>query len=166
MEIVISAIVLGVMGSFHCAGMCGPIALSLPLRGNNFMEKAFGGLLYNSGRTLMYGTMGALFGALGQGFRIAGFQKGISLVMGIIMILSVFLPALFRRMNMVISEPLSGGVRRSIQKLFEARSYRGLFLIGLLNALLPCGLVYMAIAGAIGTGSIINGTIFMILFGL
>jgi len=166
MEMVISALVLGLLGSFHCVGMCGPIAISLPLRGDAFIEKAFGGILYNAGRALMYGIIGAVFGALGQGFRIAGIQKGISLAMGILMVLSVFLPALFSRMNLAITEPLSGSVRRSIQKLFEKRSYGGLFIIGLLNALLPCGLVYMAIAGAIETGSTINGIIFMVLFGL
>jgi sulfite exporter TauE/SafE len=166
MEIIISALILGAMGSFHCAGMCGPIALSLPLRGNTITEKIWGGILYNLGRTLVYGLMGAVFGALGQGFRIAGIQQGISLVMGILMVLSVFLPSLFNRMNLVISEPISGSVRRSIQRLFEHRSYGGLFLIGSLNALLPCGLVYMAIAGSIGTGSIVNGALFMIIFGL
>ena len=52
MEILLSAIFLGLMGSFHCAGMCGPIALSLPLHGNNLWQKSVGGLLYNSGRTI------------------------------------------------------------------------------------------------------------------
>ena len=166
MEILISALVLGLMGSFHCAGMCGPIALSLPLRGKNYLQKITGGILYNTGRTIMYGIMGAFFGLIGKGFSMAGFQRWISIIMGSLMILSVILPSVFTNAGFIKTEPLTSRLRKAIGRLFELRSYGGLFLIGLLNALLPCGLVYMAIAGAIGTGSIIEGIAFMVLFGL
>lgn len=96
MAILLSALVLGLMGSFHCAGMCGPIAIALPLHGNTVLQKIFGGTLYNLGRTLTYGIMGALFGMLGQGIHLLGFQQKISVVMGVVMIVSVLFPALFR----------------------------------------------------------------------
>ena len=166
MEIYISALVLGLMGSFHCIGMCGPIAISLPLRGNTYAQKILGGSLYNIGRTVTYGIMGAVFGLIGQGFQLMGFQRWVSIIMGSLMILSVLVPTLFRRFNTSNNDFLTGKLRSAIQKLFAQRSYGGLFLIGLLNGLLPCGLVYMAIAGAIGTAGILNGIIFMILFGL
>lgn len=166
MEILITALILGLMGSFHCAGMCGPIALALPLRGDNAFQLVSGGLLYNTGRTLMYGLMGAFFGLIGLGFSMIGFQRWISIAMGGIMILSVLLPALFRRVSGISKLPVTGHLREAISRLFRKRSYGGLFLIGLLNALLPCGLVYMAIAGAIGTGSVVSGILFMIAFGL
>ena len=66
MTILLSAFVLGLMGSFHCAGMCGPIAIALPLHGNVVSQKILGGTLYNVGRTITYGIMGAIFGFLGQ----------------------------------------------------------------------------------------------------
>ena len=166
MEILVSALILGLMGSFHCAGMCGPIALSLPLRGENYLQKITGAFLYNIGRTIMYGFMGAIFGMIGKGFSMAGFQRWISIIMGSLMILSVLLPSIFRKAEFINTEPLTSRLRKAIGKLFELRSYGGLFLIGLLNALLPCGLVYMAIAGAIGTGSIVEGILFMVMFGL
>jgi len=166
MEILISALVLGLMGSFHCVGMCGPIALSLPLRGNTYFQKVGGGLLYNIGRTITYGIMGAFFGLIGQGFSMVGFQRWISIIMGALMILAVVLPSLFRNIKVFNTDPLTGRLRKAIGALFEKRSYGGLFLVGLLNALLPCGLVYMAIAGAIGTGSVAQGTLFMVMFGL
>ena len=78
MAILISALVLGLMGSFHCAGMCGPIAIALPLQGNTTGQKIFGGTLYNVGRTVTYGLMGAIFGLLGQGIVMIGFQQKIS----------------------------------------------------------------------------------------
>jgi len=166
MEIILSGLVLGLMGSFHCTGMCGPIALSLPLRGNSFWQKTTGGLLYNIGRTITYGIMGAFFGLIGQGFHLLGFQQSISILMGIFMIVSVMLPFLFRNHIPGNFEFFTAPLRRAIQRMFRMRSYAGLFLIGLLNGLLPCGLVYLAIAGAIGTGSVYTGIAFMVLFGL
>lgn len=166
MEVFLSALVLGLMGSFHCAGMCGPIALSLPLRGDNYFQKITGGFLYNIGRTITYSIMGAFFGLIGQGFSMIGFQRWVSIIMGALMVLSVILPSLFKNIKLTGIDQVTGKLRESIGKLFALRSYGGLFVIGLLNALLPCGLVYMAIAGAIGTGSIVEGVIFMALFGL
>jgi sulfite exporter TauE/SafE len=82
MLVLISALLLGLMGSFHCAGMCGPIAIALPLHGNRLPQKIYGGVLYNLGRTLTYGVMGAVFGLLGQGVKMIGFQQKVSIIMG------------------------------------------------------------------------------------
>ena len=168
MTILLSALVLGLMGSFHCAGMCGPIAIALPLHGNTVPQKIFGGTLYNIGRTITYGILGALFGMLGQGIHLLGFQQKISVVMGALMIISVLFPALFRNQFSLEKSWFSvvGKLKKSIGKMFAVRSFSSLFFIGLLNGLLPCGLVYIAIAGAIGTGSATQGTLYMILFGL
>ncbi len=168
MTILISAFVLGIMGSFHCAGMCGPIAIALPLHGNSIAQKIFGGALYNIGRTITYGIMGALFGMLGQGIHLLGFQQTVSVVMGALMIISVLFPALFRNQYTLDKSLFSlvGKLKKSIGKLFAVRSFQSLFFIGLLNGLLPCGLVYIAIAGAIGTGNTAKGAFYMILFGL
>jgi len=168
MAILLSALVLGLMGSFHCVGMCGPIAIALPLHGNTVPQKIFGGTLYNLGRTLTYGAMGAVFGLLGQGINMIGFQQWVSVIMGAIMIISVVFPGLFRNQNNMEKSWFSvvGKLKKSIGALFTVRSFSSLFFIGLLNGLLPCGLVYIAIAGAIGTGSATEGTLYMILFGL
>ncbi len=166
MEILISGLLLGLMGSFHCVGMCGPIALSLPLGGNNIFQKITGGMLYNVGRTVTYGIMGAFFGIIGKGFQIAGFQKWISIIMGTFMIAAILLPSLFKKINSGQSIPFAKSVRKGMQQMFAKRSFGGLFIIGLLNGLLPCGLVYLAIAGAIGTGDLYLSIGFMVLFGL
>jgi sulfite exporter TauE/SafE len=168
MSILISAFVLGIMGSFHCAGMCGPIAIALPLHGNSMGGKIFGGSLYNLGRTITYGIMGALFGMLGQGLALMGFQQKVSVIMGSLMIISVLFPALFRNQYSMEKSWISlvGKLKKTIGRMFSIRSYQSLFFIGMLNGLLPCGLVYMALAGAIGTGSAVLGTLYMLLFGL
>lgn len=168
MTILLSAFVLGLMGSFHCAGMCGPIAIALPLHGNTVSQKVFGGALYNIGRTITYGIMGAIFGLLGQGIQMIGFQQKVSVIMGAVMIISVIFPALFRNQYSLDSSLFSvvGKLKKSIGRMFAIRSFSSLFFIGLLNGLLPCGLVYMAIAGAIGMGNVSGGSLYMILFGL
>jgi hypothetical protein len=168
MAILFSALVLGLMGSFHCAGMCGPIAIALPLHGNTVPQKIFGGTLYNVGRTITYGIMGAIFGLLGQGIQMIGVQQKISVIMGVVMIISVLFPALFKNQYRMDKSMFSfvGKLKKRIGEMFSIRSFQSLFFIGMLNGLLPCGLVYMAIAGAIGTGNAAEGTLYMILFGL
>ena len=168
MAILLSALILGLMGSFHCAGMCGPIAIALPLHGNTVPQKIFGGTLYNVGRTITYGIMGAIFGLLGQGLHMIGFQQKISVIMGAVMIVSVLFPALFKNQYRMDKSMFSivGKLKKRIGEMFSIRSFQSLFFIGMLNGLLPCGLVYMAIAGAIGTGNAAEGTLYMILFGL
>ncbi len=164
----ITPLTIGLVGSFHCIGMCGPIAVALPLKNHSYAAKIAGGLLYNIGRTLTYAVLGLLFGLLGQGIQLAGFQQWTSILLGVIMILGVLFPYLFKqKINLnTLFTGYAGRLINNLRKLFGNRSYRSLFGIGLLNGLLPCGLVYVAIAGAINTNHILGGAGFMILFGL
>lgn len=164
----ITALTLGLIGSFHCAGMCGPIAIALPLPQQNMVSRVSGALLYSTGRTITYGFLGALFGLLGSSIRLAGFQQFVSILMGALMILSVVFPVLFkkgRKIDLLLSR-FTGKFVVLFRKFFQTRSLYSLLIIGLLNGLLPCGLVYIAIAGAINTTHLWQGTLFMIIFGL
>lgn len=168
MEFLYTAFALGALGSFHCIGMCGPIALSLPIHKNTSGRKLAGSLLYNLGRVSTYALMGALFGLIGKSFVMAGFQQSFSIVLGIAIILGVVLPATFMQQlnpNHVISKGIAK-VKLHMQKLFQQRSYTSIFLIGSLNGLLPCGLVYLGIAGATAMGNPAEGAAYMLLFGL
>jgi hypothetical protein len=159
---------IGLIGSFHCLGMCGPIVVALPLKKNSVFSKIAGTILYNSGRVITYGIIGLLFGLLGKGIHMAGFQQWATILLGIAMIISVIFPFFFKE-KITTSNLLSGFAARLIHhlsQLFTNRSYFSMLLIGLLNGLLPCGLVYVAIAGAINTGTPLSGAIFMVLFGI
>jgi sulfite exporter TauE/SafE len=148
--------------------MCGPIVVALPLKKHNLASKILGALLYNSGRVLTYSILGILFGLLGRGIHLAGFQQGTSVLLGIAMIVSVMFPFVFRE-KITLASLFSGFAARLITKLkrlFTDRSYFSLLMIGLLNGLLPCGLVYVAIAGAINSGEVISGVLFMLFFGI
>lgn len=164
----ITPLTIGLIGSFHCIGMCGPIVVALPLKKHSLGSKITGAILYNSGRVVTYSSLGVLFGLLGRGIHLAGFQQWTSIVLGIAMIISVLFPFFFRE-KITIGSLFSGLAARLIirlRKLFTDRSYFSLLMIGLLNGLLPCGLVYVAIAGAINSGNVGSGALFMMLFGI
>jgi hypothetical protein len=164
----ITPLTIGIVGSLHCIGMCGPIVVALPLKRHDLASKITGAILYNSGRVLTYSTLGILFGLLGRGIHLAGFQQWTSILLGIAMVISVLFPFVFRE-KITISGLLNGFASRLIirlKKLFTDRSYFSLLMIGILNGLLPCGLVYVAIAGAINSGEVISGALFMMFFGI
>ncbi|MBW7847916.1 MAG: sulfite exporter TauE/SafE family protein [Bacteroidales bacterium] len=163
-----SGLLIGLVGSLHCIGMCGPIAIALPLGRSSMLRRISGGLAFNLGRTFTYAMMGALFGLLGEGIRLAGFQQWVSVITGVLMILSVLFPAIFRgKWNIGrLAATYTGKLVSRFRLLFGKNSYSNLFLIGLLNGLLPCGLVYVALAGAIQTNQSLMGALFMMMFGL
>lgn len=167
MTILYTALVLGLLTGFHCIGMCGPIAIALPLNQKSWGTRIFSALLYNLGRTLTYATMGLIFGILGSGFSLAGFQRWISIAMGAFMIATVVFP----QVNMALyhgkgDSKIMNGIKSKLSKYFSQASYKSLFITGMLTGLLPCGMVYMALAGAIAVGSLTGSIMFMVLFGL
>lgn len=163
-----TAIVFGLLGSFHCLGMCGPIAFVLPLSRKNKWLSFSQIILYHFGRLLSYSSIGLIFGLLGKGLYIAGFQQKLSIFMGLIMILIVLIPTSFFR-KIKVSNPiykLISKVKVGMGLYLRKSSLKAFFIMGLLNGLLPCGLVYMALFGAISMGSSISGALYMFLFGL
>lgn len=169
MELIIAAFSLGLIGSFHCIGMCGPIALALPIHRYSETKKHFGVLLYNLGRVTTYASLGVVFGLLGQSFFLGGFQQILSITIGVILLLWVVLknkkvfPS-FKALGFIYS--YINTLKFQLGNLFNKKGLRFLFFIGLLNGLLPCGLVYLGIAGAIATGHYLKGAAFMFYFGL
>lgn len=166
--IVFSAIVLGLVSSLHCIGMCGPIALMLPVDRKNPVKKALQIILYQLGRLTSYGFLGFLFGWLGRGFYLAGYQQQLSVIVGIFMVLFVIIPEKIVA-KYTFSKPvykLVNNVKYHLGTQFKRRSSDAFYTIGLFNGLLPCGLVYVALFGAIAMNSIGMSMLFMILFGL
>ncbi|WP_317897634.1 sulfite exporter TauE/SafE family protein [Aurantibacillus circumpalustris] len=163
-----AAISLGFLGSFHCVGMCGPIALALPIGQLNSVQRFFSVLLYNFGRMFTYAIFGLIFGALGKSFALFGYQQALSITLGILILLGLFLPKKIISKWSITSSIYTffNKLKTKLSSLFSKEGKKTLFLIGILNGLLPCGLVYMAVAGAIATSDILKGSIFMAVFGL
>lgn len=166
-QIALAALGLGALGSFHCIGMCGPLALSLPLNGGNMLSRFLGSLLYNIGRIITYSCFGLLFGIIGKSIAFFGFQQWVSVILGILILTLIILP---RKLKFTGANNqaliILGTLRGSLGKLFSRQNLTSVFFIGLLNGLLPCGLVYMAAAGAVSMGSISGSVLFMAFFGL
>ncbi|UFH34165.1 sulfite exporter TauE/SafE family protein [Flavobacterium acetivorans] len=163
-----TAFIFGLISSFHCIGMCGPIAMMLPVDRTNPAKKVSQILTYHLGRLTAYGSIGLIFGLVGKGFFMAGMQQKLSIFIGVAMILIVLIPEkIFARYN--FSKPvfkLIAKIKQSLGSQFKNKSYKSLFIIGLLNGYLPCGMVYVALFGAIAMQSVGFGVLYMILFGL
>lgn len=162
MGILAVAILLGFLGSFHCIGMCGPIALALPVHNKGPVLKYFLIVFYNLGRITTYTSFGLLAGVIGKGFTVMGLQQGLSVTVGLILLASAFLS--FK--NSFPGYSFFLWIKNTIGRLFLKGIPSSLFVIGLLNGFLPCGLVYTGIAGAVATGDVLKGALFMTVFGL
>ena len=167
LPVFLAAITMGMIGSFHCIGMCGPIAFALPLNNDSSLAKFFGSLLYNIGRITTYSSIGFLFGLAGKGLSIIGFQQGLSILLGASILIILLLAKLGTvKLNVpAIFSTVGAGIRNVVGKLFLKKNFGALYLIGLLNGLLPCGLIYMAVAGAVATADPVKSALFMAAFG-
>jgi len=163
-----SALIFGLISSLHCIGMCGPIAMMLPVDRSNPAKKVIQIMLYHLGRLSAYASLGLIFGILGKGFYMAGIQQHISIIVGVLMIVIVLIPErVFMKYN--FSKPvykLISNVKTSLGNQFKRKSPDALFTIGLLNGFLPCGLVYAALFGAIAMQNVTLGVTYMLLYGL
>ena len=164
----IAALFLGIISSLHCIGMCGPIALLLPVDRANSSRKALQILLYHLGRLTAYGVLGFVFGLLGRGFYLAGMQQQLSIVVGILMIAIALIPEkVFARYN--FSQPVYraiAAVKSHLGQQFKRKSPDALFTIGLLNGFLPCGMVYAALFGALAMPRLTESVGYMLLYGM
>lgn len=163
---ILAGLSIGFLGSFHCIGMCGPIALALPVHTFSGVRKYAGILLYNLGRAVTYSLLGFAFGFVGSQFRLWGLQQVISIGAGVMILLFILsrfsfaskIPGM-NRLNLWVQQGLG-------KLLTTAKNPAALFPVGLLNGLLPCGLVYVAIAAALATMSSLNAMFLMFSFGI
>lgn len=155
------AFVIGLFGSLHCVGMCGPLAFAISNLNGEKWKLVLNKLLYQLGRAFSYAILGLLIGALGKSLWIAGFQQTLSIICGIFIVIYSILRLLPVKRNLNISFPLinkwiSGAIRKRY----------GHFAVGMLNGVLPCAFVYVALATASNTSSVFQSALFMFFFGL
>ncbi|HCL84344.1 MAG TPA: hypothetical protein DIC22_10235 [Chitinophagaceae bacterium] len=166
-QLILAGFMLGTLSSFHCVGMCGPLALALPLQHISGMQKSISLILYHLGRITVYAGFGLIFGLVGRGMYLAGFQQGFSVGLGILMLFFLVQFIVFKNF------PQPALVRETYQliqnlvfRLWKLPSRTHFILLGMANGLLPCGMVYLAIAGALNASRVQSGVLFMVMFGL
>jgi uncharacterized protein len=166
-ELVLSAVVLGLVSSFHCVGMCGPLALALPVSNLSRSKQVLSVIFYNSGRVITYAMLGLLFGIAGRKLYLAGLQQWFSILAGSIMLILAIQYFIRKRQ---IQPSWMNGFHQVVQKLMQTclqSKQIGMYVfLGMANGLLPCGMVYLAIAGALSTTEVYQSVLFMAIFGL
>jgi uncharacterized protein len=166
-----TAFLLGLVGSLHCVGMCAPIALALPYAREQRYLLLFQTLQYNFGRALTYAFQGYLLGFLGQGLLWAGLQEVLSVLLGFVFV-GVALWSFFllnnKRKNVLSVTPFFQASSANIRRFFGfiLRGPRSHFLLGVVNGILPCGLVYWALATSVLMFSPLKSAAFMFFFGV
>jgi len=158
----------GILGSFHCVGMCGPIALALPVGRGAGLPYVVGRLLYNLGRIVTYTFLGALAGAVGKSLQIAVFQQTLSIFSGVLILVFLVIPVALvgKFRNFTGFGKLLNLLKKTMGRYFGKDATWALGVVGILNGLLPCGFVYFALAGAMSMSSIPAAMLYMFLFGL
>ncbi|MCX6135414.1 MAG: sulfite exporter TauE/SafE family protein [Ignavibacteriales bacterium] len=164
----LAGFVFGFLGSLHCIGMCGPIVLALPLGTHGMLRYGLGRMLYNFGRVVTYSVMGGVIGLIGAGLSLAFLQRNVSIIAGTAILLAIIVQRVSR--SSLPFPPFFGTVMLKLQgtiaSLLKQDSLLPLFLLGMLNGLLPCGFVYLAITTAAVTADVSRGMMFMAGFGL
>lgn len=164
----ITALLLGFLGSLHCVGMCGPIAFMLPVDRSNSYKKVSQIAIYHFGRLIAYSLIGLTFGLIGKSLYLFGIQQQLSIIIGVLMIILVLIPyKTIGKYN--LSKPLQriiSKVKSNLGQALKKKTADTFLTIGFLNGFLPCGLVYMAVFGAVATGSLVSGSMYMLLFGI
>jgi hypothetical protein len=157
------ALALGLLGSLHCAAMCGPLMLALPVAPGGAGRFIAGRVLYQSGRITTYACLGIIAGLVGKSVLLAGMQRWLSITLGATILLGFLLSK-----RMALSAPvvrLVGKLKTAMGTQLQQRTFRSLTLLGMLNGLLPCGLVYVALAGAVARGTMAQSVLWMLAFG-
>lgn len=164
----LTAFAIGALGSFHCIGMCGPIALSVPMGGKQGLAGILRGLAYNLGRISTYALLGLIVGFLGKQIMFGSFQQGLSIAVGVLILAFLILPkTITKRVDPTSTlAQLFLKLKGTFQGVFRSKSPVGPLALGLVNGLLPCGLVYVGLAGALAMADPITSAAFMAAFGL
>jgi len=167
-SLIISALGLGFATGFHCIGMCGPIALSMGLTRHQQINFHLQNITYQLGRIVTYSLLGAILGIVGEGFEMAGFQRILIIIAGVLLIIMTLFS--FSKQNFASKIPFINKfllkLKINLGKILHKSDYHSRFTVGLLNGFLPCGMVYMALTASMTSGGVWQGALFMSLFGV
>lgn len=162
--LIVSALILGIGGSLHCLGMCGPLVMALPFGSARPEKTALHLSLYLVSKALMYGVQGLVVGTLGLGFRLITSQLVLSVTAGVFVLLVTFWPWIGRKVALPID--FDRMIRSWFQKLLANPKWYSFLLYGIFNAMLPCVMILVAFGASAATGHPFGGFLFMFVFGL
>lgn len=147
--------------------MCGPIAMAVPVNRKNNFTLLGGVLQYNLGRVFTYAILGLAIGSIGLTVNTFGLLQWLSIISGFALILYAWrkwIGASFH--TQLPSFNVNSFVSKGIGSVLRSKFPFKLPLLGMLNGLLPCGMVYVALMNALLTGNQGSSALAMIAFGL
>lgn len=160
----LTALLMGLAGGLHCAGMCGPLVLAVTARSPFIQTK----LVYTLGRILTYGLLGAAAGLAGSFIQITAYQNGLAFALGGVLLLTGFGVISGIKIPLITGwvTRFSSWLKQAFGKIIQQKGNRAVFLLGMLNGLLPCGLTYLAMSYCLTLSHFMEGFIFMLVFGM
>lgn len=164
----ITGLTLGAAGSLHCVGMCGPLSLALPTSHLSRFRQFLSLLVYQSGRVITYSLIGLVFGIAGRRIYISGYQRWFSIGLGVMVLaLAVIYYLQKNTVHFALFNRFYSSVQQLIGRILKKnKGLSGFLWLGMANGLLPCGLVYVAIAATLSFSELTESVSFMAFFGL
>ncbi len=165
-EALTAGLLLGTFSSLHCVGMCGPLALALPVQHLPLWQQRVAAFSYNTGRIITYSILGLLFGIAGRTVYMAGFQQWLSIITGIVILVFIVQYYFLRyTWQPKWSQKLNAFVQQLLIRLLNKEKKSSFLFFGMVNGLLPCGMVYVALASALNFSRVEQSILFMTAFG-
>jgi len=166
-QLIIAGFTLGTISSLHCVGMCGPLSLALPIQYLFKAQRIVAILLYQVGRIITYSTLGLVFGLAGRRVYVAGFQQWFSIGMGVLILFLLIQYWVFRkRIQPNFLNRFYLTIQNLMRGILKIKGTTAFLFFGIANGFLPCGMVYIALAGALVTTEVQHSVLFMAVFGL
>ncbi len=164
MVIYFTAILLGLVSSLHCVGMCGPIIMNVPFL--HFERSKYWAMAtYHFSRILIYFLLGIFSGSIGAAISIAGFQQWLSIIAGAFLLLLFLIPKIKNILEKKLNSPVNK-IYSSVGEYLFKPTFSSVALMGLVNGILPCGMVYAALIASTAAGSVGGSMLYMVFFGL
>ena len=157
------AFLIGLFGSVHCVGMCGPLAFGIPSTEKYAWSVVIDKFLYNVGRIVTYSGLGMLLGMLGRLLWLSSLQQFVSILSGVFVV-ALGLLRLIKLKNKTGSNIYFPWFYKIVN--FALKRKAGHLVLGMLNGFLPCGFIYVALFGALNTTSPGDAAAFMFWFGM
>jgi uncharacterized protein len=158
------ALLMGFTGSLHCAGMCGPIVWIMPFQAFTGIKKAAALALYHAGRLSVYAALAIVLHSF-RGLFDPKIQQYISIVLGAILLITGIL-SFIPNHRLTFSLPWAEQVKKQLGKTMATPGLPALAAAGILNGLLPCGLVYMALSASLSAATTAQAAGVMYVFGI
>lgn len=160
MNLMLTALILGALGSLHCVFMCGPLAHALPLGQISVSRRPWFRLIFIAGRWFVYGIMGALVGSFQQSISWMGLQQALLwvVVVGLFLIVSWWEMDFFARFRKKLQS--------TSREMMAGQPIASMFILGMANGLIPCAAVYGGLGLALMSESALQGFLVMLAFGL